>query len=294
MYQRVALLVAVLILAAGAIAPVRTASGRPARVPHTYTVQPGDTLTTIAAQLGLPFWQVLYAANRDRIANPHMLSVGQVLRIPDDPTVEPPIMAVVGYLPVLTTPAGSALPDGGTSVATDEAPAPPRATGGASATPAPPHAPAAVGHTAPTRLTIPAIGLDTVPVPVGLDRANRPIVPQYDVGWYTHSAMPGQGENVVLWGHVARWRDTPAIPAPFERLREVTLGSELVVETADGTAHRYAVTRLVQVRPDEVQYILPTGTEQLTLVSCIGDWVILDGVRTRAQRLIVIAAPIAH
>jgi LPXTG-site transpeptidase (sortase) family protein len=293
MYQRMALVVAVLILTASAIAPTRLASASPIREPHTYIVQPGDTLTTIAAKVGVTSWQVLYAANRERIGNPHVLQVGQVLIIPEAPAAVRPTLAVVGYLPVMTAPSGSAGTARGPSVAAGESPAPRRATDGTTATTESGQAPATVPNPAPMRLTIPTIGLDTVPVPVGLDRANRPVVPKYDVGWYTHSALPGQGENVVLWGHVARWRDTPTIPAPFARLQEVTLGTELEVETTDGTAHRYVVTRMVQVRPDEVQYILPTGTEQLTLVSCIGEWVILDGVRTRDRRLIVIATPVA-
>ena len=48
----------------------------------TYTVQPGDTLSHIAATHGLVAWETLDAANRDQIGNPHLLQVGQVVRIP--------------------------------------------------------------------------------------------------------------------------------------------------------------------------------------------------------------------
>ena len=48
----------------------------------TYTVQPGDTLSHIAATHGLVAWETLGAANRDHIGNPHLLQVGLVVRIP--------------------------------------------------------------------------------------------------------------------------------------------------------------------------------------------------------------------
>jgi LysM repeat protein len=194
MFQRVALLLALLILAVSALVPACSALASRAQQPHTYTVQPGDTLTTIAAKVGLTSWQRLYAANRDRIGNPHVLRVGQVLVIPD-------MRASVSYLPILMASPGAAR---GPSVATGDAPAPYTATDDTTAPAEPGPAPATVPIPAGMRLTIPAIGLDTAPVPVGHDRANRPVVPKHDVGWYTHSAMPGQGENVVFWGHVAR------------------------------------------------------------------------------------------
>jgi hypothetical protein len=45
------------------------------------------------------------------------------------------------------------------------------------------------------------------------------------------------------------------------------------------------------VQPEDVQFILPTKREQVTLVSCIGDKVIRDGTLTKEFRLITIAAP---
>ena len=48
----------------------------------TYTVQPGDTLGAIAAAHGTAGgWQGLYAMNRDRISNPNLIYVGQVLAV---------------------------------------------------------------------------------------------------------------------------------------------------------------------------------------------------------------------
>lgn len=144
----------------------------------------------------------------------------------------------------------------------------------------------------PARLVIPAIGLDLQPVSVGLDESRVPIVPKHDAGWYNLSAMPGQPSNIVFWGHVLRWKDSPRIPAPFARLNELRPGADIIIRTADGKRWHYRVTQQVQARPDEVRYILPTEGERLTLVSCIGDKVILDGTLTKRFRLITIAEPV--
>lgn len=143
----------------------------------------------------------------------------------------------------------------------------------------------------PARLVIPAIGLDMEPVAVGLDEKRIPVVPKHDVGWYDRSATPGQNSNVVFWGHVLRWQDAPEIPAPFERVHELQPGAELIIVTADGRERNYRVTEQIQVRPDQVEYIDPTPSERVTLVSCIGDKLVVDGTLTKEFRLLTIAEP---
>ncbi len=145
---------------------------------------------------------------------------------------------------------------------------------------------------APVRLRIPAIGLDERLLSVGLDAYNRPIVPKHNVGWYNLSAKPGQGDNVVMWGHVLRWKNAPRVPAPFARLQQTPIGALVSVVGADGQTRRYRVTRKVWVLPSQVKYILPVGSERLTLVSCIGDNVIRNGELTKKYRLVTIAMPV--
>lgn len=163
-----------------------------------------------------------------------------------------------------------------------------------SATPVPPTTtpvPMARSVSPPVRLVIPAIGMDRELVSVGLDRNRIPVVPNHDVGWYNLSAGPGQGENVVLWGHVLRFKSAPEIPAPFARMKELPVGAPLTLVSADGVAHRYVVIEKVMVTPDQVDYILPKGRELVTMVSCIGEKVVVDGTVEMTQRLITIAAP---
>ena len=57
---------------------------RPAARSTTYTVQPGDTLSRVSQQVyGTPArWAEIFEANRDTLASPNALRVGQELRIP--------------------------------------------------------------------------------------------------------------------------------------------------------------------------------------------------------------------
>lgn len=126
---------------------------------------------------------------------------------------------------------------------------------------------------------------------VGLDKHRVPIVPKHDVGWYNLSALPGQGENIVLWGHVLRFKNAPKIPAPFARLKELNVGAKIVLYDKAGKAHHYQVTQQVWATPDQVEYILPQGKERITMVSCIGDKVVANGEVEMTNRLITIAEP---
>lgn len=144
----------------------------------------------------------------------------------------------------------------------------------------------------PARIIIPAINLDLKTKAVGLDARRVPIVPKHEPGWFTNSAVPGQGTNIVIWGHVLRWQDAPTVPAPFARIEELKPGATVEVVTADGKAWSYRVTQQLRVRPEDVHFISPTLTERLTLVSCIGDKVIRDGTLTKAFRLVTVAEPL--
>ena len=143
----------------------------------------------------------------------------------------------------------------------------------------------------PMRVVIDAIDLDQPLVPVGLDTERVPIVPKHDIGWYFYSALPGAGENVVLWGHVLRFRDAPEIPAPFARLHELQPGATIALHNEAGQVFTYRVAEQLWVTPDQVNFILPQGREQLTLVSCIGDKIVVDNTVDMSHRLITIALP---
>lgn len=65
--------------AAPAAAPAQGASSAAA---GTYTVVAGDTLSEIALAHGIYDWSTLAAANADKVSNPDVIEIGQVLTIP--------------------------------------------------------------------------------------------------------------------------------------------------------------------------------------------------------------------
>jgi sortase (surface protein transpeptidase) len=197
---------------------------------------------------------------------------------PEPPTATPEPPTATPEPPTATPEPPTATPEPPTAT-----PEPPTAT----AQPASPRA--VIGE--PVRMAIPAINLDRELKPRGLDANRIPIVLPHDAVWYNLSARPGQGENIVLWGHVLRFRNQPDIPAPFARLKELTPGASLTLFSADGTAHQYTVIEQVWATPDQVEYILPQGRELVTMVSCIGDKVIVGNSLEMTHRLITIAAP---
>jgi sortase (surface protein transpeptidase) len=143
----------------------------------------------------------------------------------------------------------------------------------------------------PVRIVIDSINMDRSLVSVGLDENRVPIVPNHDAAWYNLSAPPGAGDNVVLWGHVLRFQYAPEIPAPFARVDELEPGATITLYNAEGEPHYYTVSDQLWVKPEQVEFILPHGSERLTLVSCIGNEIIVNGSLQLTHRLITIATP---
>lgn len=148
-----------------------------------------------------------------------------------------------------------------------------------------------------SRIIIPAIGVDWKVVEVGWEIVTDPDgqqvavwqVAEYAVGHHHGSANPGEGDNVVLAGHVGGYGMV------FRDLYYVQPGDEIIVYSG-GEQYLYRVQeRLVldeEHVPDEqrianASYIQPMGTEMLTLVTC---WP-LEGPAQFSQRVIVRALP---
>jgi sortase (surface protein transpeptidase) len=64
------------------------------------------------------------------------------------------------------------------------------------------------------------------------------------------------------------------------------------VTTANGETATYRITQQLRVLPHEVGVMLPSGKEQITLISCIGDKVYTRGTVTKKERLVTIAEPV--
>jgi sortase (surface protein transpeptidase) len=91
----------------------------------------------------------------------------------------------------------------------------------------------------PVRLEIPAIGVATRLVRLGLDRDGAMEVPGdfASAGWFAGGPVPGQMGPAVIAGHV----DSRTGPAVFYRLRALRPGQAILVQRADGVRLRFVV-----------------------------------------------------
>jgi hypothetical protein len=123
----------------------------------------------------------------------------------------------------------------------------------------------------PVRVRVPSIGVDSTLARLGLDAAGA-LEPPADfdqAGWYTGSPAPGEVGPAVLVGHV----DSRHGPAVFFRLRDLGPGDEVLVDRADGTTARFAVTqvgRFAKAAFPTAEVYGPTPDAQLRLITCAG------------------------
>jgi hypothetical protein len=123
--------------------------------------------------------------------------------------------------------------------------------------PAPTHAPASdppvragpapLGRSEPVHLDIPAIGVSTPLMALGLNPDGTIAVPPLrrgaPAGWYRYLVTPGEVGPAVILGHVDSARDGPAV---FYRLQELRPGDTVAIRRADGTTGVFTVSRVAQ------------------------------------------------
>ncbi|WP_240157203.1 class F sortase [Pseudonocardia broussonetiae] len=170
------------------------------------------------------------------------------------------------------------------------APAPAAAPAPVAAAAAPAPAPAAV-LAEPAAVAIPAIGVRSDLLSLGLTAEGAAEVPQdFDrAGWFRGGGRPGGRGPTVLLGHV----DSADGPAVFHRLRDLRPGDVVEVTAADGTPARYAVERTEQVDKDAFPTFAVFGAtpdDVLRLVTCAGGFD--RGARSYTDNLVVHATRI--
>ena len=161
------------------------------------------------------------------------------------------------------------------------APQPPRAVGRIEAALPSGHAPRVapamthpLGPSRPVRLDIPAIGVHTDLIRLGLAPDGTLAVPQPGPGldkaaWFVNSPTPGQPGPSIIEGHV----DSVEGPSVFFRLGAVRPGDRIHVRRADGSRLTFtvnAVRDFKKVRfPTELVYGgEDLGRPQLRLITC--------------------------
>jgi sortase (surface protein transpeptidase) len=150
----------------------------------------------------------------------------------------------------------------------------------------------AVYSTTPGRpiwINIPDIKVNTNVIDVGVTATNNlDVPPNYtEVGWYKYGTKPGGVGSAVLDGHVD---NGASIAGPFKRLKELTVGDEVIVTVEDGSKLKFKVTDSsvydTDKFPGEFVFHDKSG-KLLKIITCHGRFV--PSLDTYDQRLIVTA-----
>ncbi|NLU09059.1 class D sortase [uncultured Clostridium sp.] len=99
---------------------------------------------------------------------------------------------------------------------------------------------------------------------------------KYAVGHFKGTAMPGKKGNFALAGHRSY-----TFGQYFNRLGELKVGDEIMVETVNGV-YKYKVYNTKVVLPDEVDVLNSTNNATMTLITC-------TPIRVATHRLIISA-----
>jgi sortase (surface protein transpeptidase) len=130
---------------------------------------------------------------------------------------------------------------------------------------------APLAKSSPTRVQIPAIGVDSPLMELGL-RADRTMeVPPTEspAGWYTGAPTPGELGPAILAGHV-NWAGKPGV---FLRLHDLKPDDEVTVVRQDGTAAVFRVTQVKEYSKNEFPTDVVYGDLDhpgLRLITCGG------------------------
>lgn len=128
---------------------------------------------------------------------------------------------------------------------------------------------------APVRIRVAGLDIDMTIDAVGLaDDGTMALPPNPAVaGWYRFGSGPGSTAGATV---VAAHVDSLAYSlGPFARLADAPTGTEIVLDTADGGSHRYALASTESVQKQAVPWPAVfdrTGDPRLTLVTCGGEF----------------------
>lgn len=150
----------------------------------------------------------------------------------------------------------------------------PERAGGLPAPASPDPAPSAEAEQPlPTTVRIPAIGVESELITLGLQADGTMAVPEgADVdraAWFDGSPRPGAAGPAVIEGHV----DSENGPSVFYDLARLSPGDEVAVDRADGSTATFVVEEVEQFRKDEFPTLTVYGNTdgpELRLITCGG------------------------
>jgi Sortase domain len=150
-----------------------------------------------------------------------------------------------------------------------------------------------LAFSAPVQLHIPAIGVTSGFVPLGLGLDGSLDVPSSAgaVGWYTDAPAPGQNGPGVVTAHV----DWEHQLGAFHDLGRLRPGNDVTIGRADGTTVTFRVTRVAAFPkahfPTQEVYG-STADAQLRLITCGGRFDTLT--RSYDDNIVVFATMVGH
>lgn len=131
-----------------------------------------------------------------------------------------------------------------------------------------------LARSVPVRLEIPAIGVDTPVVRLGLaadGTVEVPAITAHDrAGWYVYGPTPGRIGPAVLLGHVTVGRYGDGV---FRHLARLRAGDRVVVRLENGTTAEFAVTATRTVAKAEFptqEVYGDVDRPELRLITCGG------------------------
>jgi LPXTG-site transpeptidase (sortase) family protein len=113
----------------------------------------------------------------------------------------------------------------------------------------------------PTEIEIPSRKIN-LSVEQAFVEQNHWQISEKGVSHLSLSASPGQGGNIVMYGH-----NKKNIFGPLVGLKK---GTKIVLTTKDGQKHTYLVADTFEADPNQVEILNPTNSEVLTLYTCTG------------------------
>ncbi len=128
----------------------------------------------------------------------------------------------------------------------------------------------------PTRLVIPALGLDASVQYVGLDNSGsgEMAVPSNftDVGWYKNGVRPGMKGSAVMAGH---YNGKDVAEAVFYELGTLDVGDEVLIMANGYIQDIFVVVRVETYNYDDDAtdvFVSNDGKKRLNLITCSGEW----------------------
>ncbi|MEU4268232.1 class F sortase [Streptomyces sp. NPDC026092] len=127
---------------------------------------------------------------------------------------------------------------------------------------------------APVRLRIPEVDVDTPMMRLGLDRQGALEVPPADdrnlAGWYEGGASPGAEGTAIVAGHV----DNARGPAVFYALGALKKGNRIEVDRQDGRTAVFTIDAVEVYEnkdfPDDKVYGETGGRAEIRVITCGG------------------------